>query len=109
MGKKGAKFSEEIGILADEMVDRLGSLGPITWKKMFGGAGIYLDGKMFAFIDPEARLHFKVDDSNRARYVDAASTKHDRMSYFSVPDDALASDKSLDEWAESSAQIAKSR
>ena len=108
MGKRGAKFSEEIGALADETVDRLGSLGPITWKKLFGGAGIYLDGKMFALIDPEARLHLKVDDSNRARHVDAASTKHDRMPYFSVPDEVLASDKTHVEWAESSAQIAKS-
>lgn len=109
MGKKGAKFSEEIGTLADETLHRLSPLGPITWKKMFGGASIYLDGKMFALIDPEARLHFKVDDSIRARFDDAGSTKHDRMPYFSVPEKVLANDEALIEWAQSSAQLAGNR
>ena len=48
MAKKGTKFSAKVGEVAEDMVDRLSPLGPVTWKKMFGGAGIFLDAKMFA-------------------------------------------------------------
>ena len=33
MAKKGTKFSAKLGEVAEDMVDRLTSLGPVTWKK----------------------------------------------------------------------------
>ena len=49
------------------VMDQLNSLGPVTVRKMFGGAGLYLDGTIFAVVANDA-LYFKVDDSNRPDY-----------------------------------------
>ena len=90
MGKAGARFSEAVGTAADDLVERLETLGPVSWKKMFGGAGVFVDGKMFALVDAETLVHLKVGALNRARFEAAGSTKHERMPYFTVPDEVLA-------------------
>ena len=108
MGTKGAKFSEKVSEVADGIVERLAPLGPVTWKKMFGGAGIFLDGKMFALVDHDGCAYLKADASNRDRYISAGSTQHGRMPYFSVPEGVLASDQQLREWAEASVRLVKS-
>ena len=36
-------------------------LGPIEIKRMFGGAGAFIDGRIFALLDDDI-LYFKVDD-----------------------------------------------
>jgi DNA transformation protein len=38
------------------------SLGPVSVKRMFGGAGIYFDGVMFGLIADDI-IHIKVDDA----------------------------------------------
>jgi DNA transformation protein len=40
--------------------DQLGQFGPVSIRNMFGGAGIYRDGLMFALIANEV-LYLKVD------------------------------------------------
>ena len=107
MAKKGAKFSTKVGEVAEDMVDRLSPLGPVTWKKMFGGAGIFLDAKMFALVNHDGFAHLKVNDSNRDRYTAAGSTKFGNMPYYSIPEDVLADDGRLLEWAEVSARLMK--
>lgn len=108
MGLKGARYSEQVGEFAAELVEELDSLGAVSWRKMFGGAGVFVDGSMFALIDSDARLHLKVDDSNRAQFEAAGSEKHGRMPYYSVPADVLEDDAVLLEWARGSAAIANS-
>jgi DNA transformation protein len=107
MGQSGARYSEAVGTVADELVERMGALGPVSWKKMFGGAGVFVEGKMFALVDPEARVHLKVGASNQGRFDAAGSTKHGRMPYFTVPDGVLADDEALLEWAGESAELAR--
>ncbi len=75
MGKAGARFSEAVGAVADDLVERMGPLGPVSWRKMFGGAGVFVDGKMFALVDPEAQVHLKVGATNRERFDAAGSTR----------------------------------
>ena len=106
MGIKGARYSDQLGTFAEELTEELGSLGDLSWKKMFGGAGVFIDGSMFALIDPDAQLHLKVDETNRAQFEAAGSEKHARMPYFSVPADILEDDEQLLEWARQSAGIA---
>lgn len=43
--------------------DQLSGLGPIRIRRMFGGAGIYCDGVMFALVSDDT-LYLKADDSN---------------------------------------------
>lgn len=45
----------------------LAPLGPIVVRRMFGGAGVFLDGLMFGLLTDEA-LYLKVDDRNRPAF-----------------------------------------
>lgn len=107
MVKKATEFSAKVGEVAEDMVDRLSPLGPVTWKKMFGGAGIFLEGKMFALVSHDGFAHLKVNDSNRERYAATDSTKFGNMPYFSIPSEVLADDGLLLQWAEASARLAR--
>jgi DNA transformation protein len=106
MGTKGARYSEDVGEFAEELAGALGSLGEVSWKKMFGGAGVFVDGSLFALIGSDARLHLKVEDTNRDRYEAAGCEKHGRMPYYVVPKDVVGDDDALIEWAGLSAEIA---
>ena len=45
--------------LADLLQEHLAPLGPVSVRRMFGGAGVFFDGVMFGLIIDEA-LYFKV-------------------------------------------------
>ena len=47
--------------------DQLREWGPISVRKMFGGAGLYRDGKMFGLVADDV-IYLKVDDTNRGKY-----------------------------------------
>lgn len=49
------------------LAEQLERLGPVRFRGMFGGAGVYLDDLMFGLIFDET-LYFKVDDRNRADF-----------------------------------------
>lgn len=87
------------------VLDQLRGLGVVTSRKMFGGAGLYLDGTMFALIAYDT-LYFKVDDTNRPDF-EAAGMEPFRpfeetsyvMSYYEVPIDVLEDSDELVVWA----------
>ena len=86
------------------VLDQLRTLGQITAKRMFGGAGIYLGGRFFGLVAEDV-LYFKVDDANRKDYLDAGSGPFRpfgsyEMSYYEVPADVLEDSERLREWAE---------
>jgi DNA transformation protein len=49
------------------LLEQLAPLGEVTAKSMFGGWGIYLDGRMFALVAADT-LYLKVDDTSRADF-----------------------------------------
>jgi DNA transformation protein and related proteins len=51
-------------------LEQLGAIMPVTHRKMFGGAGIYANGSIFAIIDDDA-VFLKVDDALRAEFLAA--------------------------------------
>lgn len=106
MGKKDAKATSAAGSMAAEMVEALRPVGEVTSKSMFGGYGIFDSGTMFALINADAQLFFRVDDTNRQRYEAAGSGQHKPMPYFQVPADVLKDESALIEWAEEAAQVA---
>ena len=74
--------------------DQLAGVGPVTIRRMFGGAGVFADGLMFALIADEV-LYFKVDDQSKPAFEAEGSeaftyeTKTERnsiMSYWRVPE-----------------------
>src|SRR5262245_39225 len=47
--------------------DQLASVGHVTLRGMFGGAGVYCDGLMFGLVSDDT-LYFRVDDGNRGAF-----------------------------------------
>jgi DNA transformation protein len=48
--------------------DSMRALGPVSVRRMFGGAGVYADGVMFALIADDT-LYFKADDETKHSFV----------------------------------------
>lgn len=94
--------------------DQLSEL-QITHRKMFGGAGLYRDGKVFGLVADDT-VYFKVDDSNRMKYLDSGSSKFkpfpDKemyMSYYEIPPEVLENSVELCSWALLSLKIPSSK
>ena len=74
---------------------------------MFAGAGVYLDGVMFALATGDGDIYLKGDEETEARFRSAGSKPftygRDRrkitMSYWSLPSDAIDDSDALKEWA----------
>lgn len=88
------------------LVETLAPLGDIDARRMFGGVGIFCEGRMFALIADE-RLYVKQDAENRDAYDAAGLPYFDyekrgkvvRMGYRAVPEDAIDDGEALRHWA----------
>lgn len=87
--------------------DLFASCGPVSIRAMFGGAGVFRDGIMFALIADES-IYLKADDTTRADFESAgmrpfsyeAKGRRVSLSYWEVPD-ALYDDPGIfREWAD---------
>src|SRR5690242_6172658 len=56
----------------DFVLEQLRGLRGVTVRRMFGGAGLYKDGLIFAILDDD-QVFFKVDDESRPQYQKAGS------------------------------------
>ena len=101
----------------DYVVDQLAAWAYVSVRKMFGGAGLYCDGKMFGLIADDV-AYLKVDDSNREDFVKAGSSpfnpfpekaKTTVMPYYEIPADILESRDQLASWAGRSLAVAKKK
>ena len=97
---------------AEYIMDQLSGIKGASMKRMFGGAGIFHDGKMFALIH-EARFFLKVDDRNIERFKERGmeqfkpfKDKPMRMPYYEVPSEVLENKEELNDWAGSSLRAA---
>ena len=50
-----------------DIVELFSAFGPVTVRRMFGGAGIYADDTMFALI-ADGVIYLKAGDSNAAMF-----------------------------------------
>ena len=89
------------------VTDQLASLGHVTTRRMFSGAGVYCDGVIFALILRDV-LYFKVDDGNRAAYeaegcapftYEAKGRQVALGSYWRVPERLFDDPDDMVEWA----------
>jgi DNA transformation protein len=108
MGTKGAKLTSASATSAERLQVGLSRLGDISIRKMFGGYGVFEAGTMFALVDSEGGIFFKVDDTNVGQFEEAGSTKHGRMPYYRVPEVVLDDEQALQEWAQSSIEVSRS-
>jgi len=95
------------------VIDQLECLGPVQSRRMFGGAGLYLEGLFFAIVADDV-LYFKVDDSNRGDYEAVGMgpfqpfpDKKAVMQYYEVPVDVLENRDILRDWAGKAVRVAE--
>ena len=84
---------------------------------MFGGAGLYHQGTMFAVVAEDV-AYLKVDDSNREDFIRAGSgpfqpypehIKTTIHTYYEIPADVLENPDELGQWAQRSWVIASKK
>ena len=95
--------------------DQLASFGPVSIRSMFGGAGVYADGVMFAILANDV-LYLKADEAS-ARAFEAegmgpftyrpAGKAPVAMSYWEVPPRLLEEPDELAEWAREALKAAR--
>ncbi|MEM8771698.1 MAG: TfoX/Sxy family protein [Pseudomonadota bacterium] len=89
----------------DHLKDLFATFGDITIRKMFGGAGVYCDGVIFAIADDED-VWLKVDDVTRAEFEEAGLNpfevemkgKTGTMSYYKPPAEIYDDEDALRCW-----------
>jgi len=105
MGEKGNIQSQDSVLTAELLLEKLSQIGGITSKKMFGGYGIFHEGKMFGIVDAKGQSYLKADDSNRTDFEASGSHKHNRMPYYSIPEDIYNDPEILVTWAKKAIDI----
>ncbi len=91
--------------LLAEIEGRLADAGRVRSRRMFGGAGLYLDG-VFCALLADDRLYFRVDDESLPEYEAAGSTpfqpfedKPSMRTYWEVPERVQSDRRLLKAWA----------
>ena len=107
MGIKGEKNSEKANLAAQVLSSKLDPIGGVTTKKMFGGHGIFHEGKMFGIIDSTGKFFLKADDTNMASFEKEGAERHSRLPYFSISQKVLDDPEELIQWARTSIKISK--
>ena len=87
------------------LVDLMAAFGPVSVRRMFGGAGLYHDGAMFALVFDDT-LYFKVDDRNRPDFeaagMGAFTYEGDSgpvaMSFYQAPPDVMEDAELMRDW-----------
>ncbi len=97
-------YSPDFGIWVEE---HLAALGPLTIKRMFGGAAVYADGLTFALLD-DGIVWLKADEINepglrqagaRQFTYPARDGREMTMAYWSLPDTAVDDPEEAVRWA----------
>ncbi len=99
------------------VVEQLAGWGEVAVRRMFGGAGLYRAGTMFAVLADDV-AYLKVDDSNRDDFLRAGSVPFEPYpdkirttirTYYEIPADVLEDPDELARWAERSWLIARGK
>ena len=95
--------------------DLFANLGRIRIRKMFGGAGVYSGEDMFALIDKDT-VYVKSDDALKERleseggapfeWTNPSTGKTIKMSYVSLPIDALDDREEASTWGRKALDVA---
>lgn len=98
------------------VADQLSALGQVTIKRMFGGAGLYFEGRMFGLLDDDT-VYFRVDDETRSEFIARgmgafhpvrSDPKKVSLNYYQVPAEVLEDSEQLVAWAERAVKASRS-
>jgi DNA transformation protein len=95
------------------LIEQMAGFGSVTIRPMFGGAGVYHDGLMFALVDDEV-LYFKVDDASRVAFeaenlppfVYSKKDQKIDMSYFRSPERCMDDADEMAKWCRAAYDVA---
>jgi DNA transformation protein and related proteins len=94
------------------VLDQLSGWGEVRAKRMFGGAGLYRQGKMFGLLANDV-AYLKVGELNREDFLQAGSRlfqpypgKKTIMPYGEIPAEVLEDRDDLARWAEKAWSLA---
>ncbi len=73
----------------EEILNKLFPLGDITKRFMFGGAGLFIEERMFAKITSNNVLSFKGDNQTEEKYALWGMTKVGKMPYYDASPEQL--------------------
>lgn len=98
----------------DLLKDNLGGLGPVSFRRMFGGAGVYADGVMFALVADDT-LYLKADEETKTAFeheglAPFSYTGRGRtiaLSYWRAPERLLDDPDEMTEWAQIALAVAR--
>ena len=107
MGTKGDYLTNDASMSSELLIEKLSAIEGINSKKMFGGYGIFQEGKMFALVNSKGEIYFKTDDSIRSKFENAGAHQHGKMPYFSLPENVLLDQELLVQWGRESIEISK--
>ena len=94
--------------------DLLADFGPISIRNMFGGAGVYANGVMFAILANDT-FYLKADETSARAFADEGMQPFSyrpqgrepiAMSYWEVPPRLLEEPQELASWAREAHRIA---
>ena len=92
--------------LLEFLREQMSGFGPVTSRRMFGGAGLFRDGKMFALVADEV-LYLKSDAENAAGFeaeqlkpfsYATKTGEHTLTSYRRAPERCLYDEGEMSEW-----------
>lgn len=92
----------------DAIADIFAGLGPVQIRRMFGGKGIYFNGRIFALVvdgelllkaDDESAPVFQAAGCRQWNYGSSRLKKNVAMPYWSVPPEALDDPDEMTPWA----------
>lgn len=96
--------------------EQLAGVGDVSVRKMFGGAGVYCDGVMFALIADET-LYFRTDETTARQfeaegcepftYTPPSPRQPIRMPYWRVPEHLYEDSDEMRAWAETALAVAR--
>ncbi len=96
------------------LIEMLAGAGPVTARRMFGGAGLYADGIMFALVAGDV-LYFKADTESESRYREEGMTpftyegrgKTVELSYWRAPEWLYDEPDEMTVWAQAALAAAR--
>lgn len=98
--------------LRDWLEDALGSLPELSFRRMFGGTGVYVEDSIFGILYRE-RVYLKTSQATRGAFIALGSEPLRARSgavltaYYEVPVEVLDDDERLLKWARKAVDVAR--
>jgi DNA transformation protein and related proteins len=100
------------------VAELFGALGPVTIKRMFGGAGVWKDGLMFALLadeviylkaDPALRADLSAEGGGPFLWTKPSTGEQVDLGYVSLPSAALDDPDEAAAWGRRAVAVARAK